>query len=144
MDSIKNLQANIITQKKKATEKIENFATENSFTIVHALYGGFVLLLIILSIWLIASSSSFANYDPFGTGTRYFQSRSDTGADDTNARERVYVPQKSTLTSTPLAPSFEERYGIDAKIENGSVMIERENFTSKSLSDDELVNSLAK
>jgi hypothetical protein len=142
MESVLNNPENIITQKKTIKEKMEDFTTENSFTIVHIFYGVFVMLLIILAVWLIASSSSFSNYDPYGMGTRYFQSRSDTGADDSTPRERLLY--KSNLTSTPQPPTFEERYGVDAKIENGSVMIERENFTSKGLSDDDLVNSMAK
>lgn len=102
-----------------------------------------IFLLFILVITIIAiSTSNFENknYDPYGSSIRFLQSRDDTGSNNSTLEERQLPihKNKSELTSMPEPPNFSENYGIDASINNGSVMIERENFENNALSLDEL------
>lgn len=102
-----------------------------------------ILLIVIigLSIGLAEEKSNNfenKNYDPYGGGIRFLQSRDDTGSPNTSLEERQFNSKVSQLTSTPEAPNFSEYYGIDASIKNGSVMIERENFENKPLSVNDL------
>ncbi len=118
-----------------------NFIITRLTIIVTILIVILVIVIIGLSIGLAEEKSNNfenKNYDPYGGGIRFLQSRDDTGSPNTSLEERQYKSKMSQLTSTPEAPNFSEYYGIDASIKNGSVMIERENFENKPLSVNDL------
>lgn len=103
----------------------------------------FVLIIyLIITLPILASGFENKPYDPYGQGIRFFQARDDTGAVNSNMYERrtMATPQTkiSPLTSAPEPPHFSEGYNIDAKIENGSVMLERENFENAPLNLEDL------
>jgi hypothetical protein len=105
------------------------------------------MLVLFLFIWfIITASSGFENndiYDPYGTGIRFFQSRDDTGVNNSNMYQRQFKePSKiSQLVGTAEPPHFSEGYNIDAKIENGSVLFEQENFKKAGLTNEQLTKA---
>jgi hypothetical protein len=145
---------NITEQKNKTTFKIPSMSPELAaraqeqvaFSVPRWLWWGwysFLVLWFIITFFLIITGtvkSGFENdiYDPYGTGIRFLQSRDDTGSSQTNMAERQYhVANKDTkispLTGGREEPKFYEGYNIDAKIENGKVMLERETFENQQI-----------
>ena len=123
--------------------KLEKVTIPLPLNLIKILFGIFVAFTIIW--FLVTASSNFENnefYDPYGTGIRFFQSRDDTGASETNMYQRQSKPSKvSQLVGTAEPPHFSEGYNIDAKIENGSVLFEQENFKRAGLTNEQLTKA---
>lgn len=134
--------------KKYAVDKEIKFSIKlTKLQIIIIIFIMLILIWAITSTVLLAEKFENKNYDPYGTGIRFLQARDDTGSPSTNMNERKYqvatsATKISPLTSSPEGPNFSEGYNIDAKIENGSVMLERENFENLALGSDELEMAL--
>lgn len=139
--SINGTVANSVPEKGLGYNRVlytKTFHFEFKITIYRLITVIIIIGLVITIAILATSNFENKNYDPYGGGIRFLQSRDDTGSPNTSLEERQYNSKVSQLTSTPEAPNFSEYYGIDASIKNGSVMIERENFENKPLSVNDL------
>lgn len=134
-------------------QKINKFLNL-SISVKNVLLILFILYVLFVTVTMILSAAGITlgpfenkNSDPYGTGIRFLQARDDTGSPSTNMNERKYqvatsATKISPLTSSPEGPNFSEGYNIDAKIENGSVMLERENFENSALGAEDLEMAL--
>jgi hypothetical protein len=155
MEASQNVNDVLPQQQKKYNikDKMNKFLN-TSITVKSILIILAVLYILFTTVTMILSASGISlssfenkNYDPYGTGIRFLQARDDTGSPSTNMNERKYqvansATKISPLTSSPEGPNFSEGYNIDAKIDNGSVMLERENFENSALGAEDLEMAL--